>query len=47
MEFLSKFGVVVRLTLKKSRNPKFKVQFSFVHYQIFEDAMNAQTRLYD
>ncbi|CAD8117802.1 unnamed protein product [Paramecium sonneborni] len=46
-EFLSRFGKVIRLTIRKTKNPKFQVQQCFVHYQTLEDSKRARSEIYD
>ncbi|KAM3141017.1 hypothetical protein pb186bvf_006818 [Paramecium bursaria] len=40
-KYLSKFGKIIKLTLKKSTNPKFRTQKCFVQFQTQQDAENA------
>ncbi|CAD8206716.1 unnamed protein product [Paramecium pentaurelia] len=46
-EFLSRFGKVIRLTIRKTKNPRFQVQQCFVHYQTMEDSKRARSEIYD
>ncbi|CAD8064221.1 unnamed protein product [Paramecium primaurelia] len=46
-EFLGQFGKVIRLTIRKTKNPRFQVQQCFVHYQTLEDSKRARSELYD
>ncbi|CAD8068198.1 unnamed protein product [Paramecium sonneborni] len=47
IEFLGQFGKIIRLTVRKTKNPKFQVQQCFVHYQTMEDSKRARSELYD
>ncbi|CAD8095571.1 unnamed protein product [Paramecium primaurelia] len=47
LDFLSRFGKVIRLTIRKTKNPRFQVQQCFVHYQTMEDSKRARSEIYD
>lgn len=40
-KFLSLFGNPLRITLRNSKNPKFKVKSCYVHYQVQSDSIEA------
>ncbi|CAD8177017.1 unnamed protein product [Paramecium pentaurelia] len=45
--FLSRFGNIIRLTLRKTKNPMLQVQECLVFYQTLEDSKRARSEILD